>query len=73
MSEEARSRKQAMLAKCHECMGKYVDGKQDCQIRQCPLYQWMPYRELDPDLTWAQFNPRRMGQVPVGTEEETEE
>ena len=38
------SYKQAVLAKCNECMGFYADGKLDCQIPDCPLYGFMPYR-----------------------------
>lgn len=36
--------KQAVLAKCYDCMAGYTDGKVDCGIMNCPLYQWMPYR-----------------------------
>lgn len=39
------SRKEAMLAKCYECMGYFIDGKVDCKIKRCPMYQYMPYRE----------------------------
>ena len=35
--------KQMILAKCFECMGGYLDGKQDCEIPKCPLYPLMPY------------------------------
>jgi len=35
--------KQAVLAKCADCMGKYADGKLDCEIPECSLYPWMPY------------------------------
>jgi hypothetical protein len=38
------SYKQAVLAKCNECCGFYADGKLDCQIPDCPLYGFMPYR-----------------------------
>jgi hypothetical protein len=37
--------KQAILAKCYDCMGFYVDGKADCAIPECPLYPVMPYRK----------------------------
>lgn len=37
--------KQALLAKCCECSGYYIDGKNDCQIPDCPLYSNMPYRK----------------------------
>lgn len=38
------TRKQAIIATCAECNGFYVDGRRDCEIDRCPLYQWMPYR-----------------------------
>ena len=38
------TRKEAMLAKCYECMGYYQDGKQDCMGKSCPLYQFYPYK-----------------------------
>jgi len=40
--------RQAMLAKCYDCMGFYGDGKVDCQIPACPVYMYMPYRD-NPD------------------------
>jgi len=44
-------------------MGHYFDGKQDCQNSRCSLYTWMPYREKEPDLGWAEFSPRKIGLV----------
>jgi hypothetical protein len=38
------TRKEAMLAKCYECMGFFEDGKQDCLGKSCPLYRYYPYR-----------------------------
>jgi hypothetical protein len=35
---------QAIRAKCYDCSGYYVDGKQDCGQSDCPLYRFMPYR-----------------------------
>ena len=35
--------KQAVLAKCADCMGKYADGMIDCEIPECPLYAFAPY------------------------------
>jgi len=43
------SRRIACDAKCCDCMAK---TKQDCQIVGCPIYKWMRYRKLDPDITW---------------------
>ena len=36
---------QAILANCCQCMGFYIDGKHDCEIPDCPLYPFMPYRK----------------------------
>lgn len=38
------TRGEAMKAKCYECMGGYIDGRRDCESRDCPLYKYMPYR-----------------------------
>ena len=37
------TRKEAMLARCFECMNGYADGRIDCQVESCPLYPYMPY------------------------------
>lgn len=39
--------KQAVLANCFDCMGGYMDGKYSCGIPDCPLYPFMPYREVE--------------------------
>jgi hypothetical protein len=46
------SRMKAMRAKCRDCMNNHCDGRLDCRIVKCPLYPWMPYRKLEPDLGW---------------------
>ncbi len=38
------TQRQAILAKCCECTGYHADGRTDCGITDCPLYQFMPYR-----------------------------
>lgn len=45
------SRKRAIYIKCKECSG--ADGLVDCEIVQCPLYFWQPYRKKEPDLSWV--------------------
>lgn len=35
---------EAVHAKCAECCCGYVDGRLDCGILACPLYQFMPYK-----------------------------
>jgi hypothetical protein len=57
------TRKAAIESKCHECSGYYVDGKVDCQVPGCPLYQYMPYRSQEPDFSWLSRNPKRVGLV----------
>lgn len=43
----------AIKSKCREC----VDWNQiDCEIPDCPLYYWMPHKEMDPDTSWVEAN-----------------
>lgn len=37
--------KGSIQGKCYECMNGYSDGKVDCEIPDCPLYPFMPYRK----------------------------
>ena len=60
---EKLTRSNAMLAKCHECCGEYADAKEDCRVLGCPLHEWMPYKEVDSDLEWLKYNPRKKGKV----------
>ena len=39
------TQRQAIIARCFDCCGGYVDGKVDCKLTECPLYPFMPYRE----------------------------
>lgn len=41
--------KPAVHAKCFDCMAHYDDGRRDCEMPECPLYSWMPYRGVKPD------------------------
>lgn len=34
---------QTIYAKCYECMGYFIDGKEDCGIKSCPNYPHMRY------------------------------
>jgi len=45
LSGEKITLAQMIKAKCYECMGNYADGKNDCEIKDCPLYSRMPYRK----------------------------
>jgi hypothetical protein len=53
--------KKAILHHCHECLGYYIDGKVDCENVKCPLYAFMPYRKLEPDVSFLLYNPRSVG------------
>jgi hypothetical protein len=35
--------RQAILAKCYDCMGYFADGRVDCQLTTCSLYPFMQY------------------------------
>ena len=48
MEGKRLSFKQAILAKCYECMNGFIDGKQDCRIFDCPLYPFMPFSSRKP-------------------------
>ncbi|GAB6163887.1 hypothetical protein JCM12298_30470 [Desulfothermus naphthae] len=42
---EKITRKEAMLANCYECTCWYADGVNSCQMKNCPLYPYHPYRK----------------------------
>lgn len=42
---EDLTRKEAMLACCFQCNG-FEDSREDCRGKDCPLYQYAPYRGL---------------------------
>ena len=44
---ETLTRTEAMKAKCYECMGYFLDGAMDCEVKTCPMYQYMPYKNHD--------------------------
>jgi len=37
--------RQAVNARCYDCMGYYGDGKQDCNMSRCPLHPVMAYNK----------------------------
>lgn len=37
---------------CAQCMGDYLDGRDDCGVPGCPLYRSMPYGKMEPDYEW---------------------
>ena len=55
------SHKEMILHHCHQCLGYYADGKQDCENTRCPLYSAMPYRKMEPDLWLFEYSPKKVG------------
>ena len=39
------SRSEAMQAKCYDCMGYFSDGRQDCMVENCPMFNFRPYKD----------------------------
>lgn len=35
--------RQAIWARCYDCMGYFYDGRQDCLMPRCPLYPFMGF------------------------------
>ena len=54
---------QIVKAKCYECMHFYLDGKNDCGIKECPNYPRMPYREggVAPLKTMSEEAKKKLG------------
>lgn len=40
--------REAITAKCYDCMGGYPEGAFDCNVPECPLHEFTPYREGGP-------------------------
>ena len=47
---ERLTQRQAIIAKCCDCMAYHIDGRIDCRMAHCPLYPWFPYKrgEISP-------------------------
>ena len=58
---ERLTQRQAILAKCCDCMNYHADGRMDCRMPHCSLYPFRPYRDdLTPTAGKAVL-PRRRG------------
>jgi hypothetical protein len=59
LAGESLTLSEAVKAKCCDCMAGYVDGRISCELKECPLWPYMPY------------NPSRrhfrQGKSPAGT------
>lgn len=38
--------KNAIIAKCYECMNYYADGVHNCKLTTCPLFLFNPYNKV---------------------------
>lgn len=45
LAGESLTLSQAVKAKCCNCMAGYVDGRISCELKECPLWPFMPYNE----------------------------
>lgn len=45
LSGERLTFKQAVYAKCYDCMNYFSDGKVDCECPACSLYPFMTYNQ----------------------------
>ena len=41
--KERLTQKEAIQAFCFECLGGFKDGRNDCEVKDCPLYPFMQY------------------------------
>ena len=64
---ERLTQRQAILAKCCDCMGYHNDGRMDCRMPHCSLYPFRPYKD-DPALSpkKAISSRRRGAATPLG-------
>jgi len=56
--------RQAVIAKCCDCMGYHADGRVDCQMPSCSLYPFMPYKKNTPILP-VKHNHRHDGDTKI--------
>lgn len=58
LNGERLTRGQAIVAKCADCSGYYVDGLKNCGVPECPLCPYMPYsRSHEQNTDKTQGNP----------------
>lgn len=55
----------AIVAKCFDCCGHYIDGRKDCEVSYCPLYPWMPYGLMRKKYVRPEFALHRDCDSPV--------
>ena len=56
---ERLTQRQAILAKCCDCMCYHVDGRLDCRMPHCSLYPFRPYKDDPTSLSGKPVSSRR--------------
>ena len=46
LNGERLTPREAIIAKCADCNAGYIDGLYECEMPDCPLYGYMPYRKI---------------------------
>lgn len=54
---ERLTQRQAIYAKCYDCIGGYADGGYSCELPKCTLYPWMPYGDRKRPKTGGKIRP----------------
>ncbi len=50
---------QSIYAKCCDCMGYFIDGRDDCEIPTCSLYPFYPYKSPENKVKYARLKSAR--------------
>ncbi len=58
--------KEAIRAKCYECMCCFIDGRQDCGIPGCPLYPFMIFNPAKKEPRRKKLTPEHIRKLQVG-------
>ena len=61
---ERLTQRQAILAKCCDCMCYHVDGRLDCRMPHCSLYPYRPYKDDPTPSSKDAISSRRRGAAP---------
>jgi len=56
---ERLTQRQAILAKCCDCMCYHADGRLDCQMPHCSLYPFRPYKDNPTSSSKKAISSRR--------------
>ena len=66
---EKIKRSAAMRAQCYQCMGYFTDGREECIIETCPMYEYRSFKHKGEDETETE----EVAETEEGAETETKE